>query len=162
MLNKKGISTFAIAIWLLRFLFVMIVFFSIYFLVNLYNKVDINEFNVEPDVFVQNMLYSSHGLSYYDPITNRVYAGIIDLNSTVIDKIAYSKHTGAKIIVKDFNGNVLFNKTINPKTYMRKVEKLPGPGGFDSKEKKLYVLARAKEKLIPAQMEVEVIVQRGI
>ena len=163
MLNKKGIAAFSTAIWMLRLLFVAVVFFSIYFFTNIYSRIDVNEFNVEPDIFVQNMLYSPHGISYYDPISNRIYPGIIDLsNADVIDKINYSKHTGADIKIKDFDGNILFEKTINRKTYMRRVEGLPGAGGFDSRKKEIYVLVKDKGKLIPAKMEVEIVVQRNV
>ncbi len=162
MLNKKGISTFAIAMWILRFLFLGIVSFIIILLVGFFAKIDIDTFNVEPDIIVYNMMYSPHGLSYYDAVSNRVYPGIIDIEGTAIDKINYSQHIGAMVVVRDLDGSVLFEKTINPKTYRRRVEALPGPGGFDSKKKELNILVKKDEKLIPAKMEVEVVVQRTI
>jgi len=163
MLNKKGIATFTIAIWLLRFLFLAIVIGVIYLTLGIYAKVDIDTFNVEPDILVYSMIYSPHGLSYYDPISNRVYPGIIDLdNMDVIDKIHYSKHSGMNIVIKDLNDQYLLEKTINPGTYRRRVENIPGPGGFDSETKELNILVRKDGRLVPAKMEVEVVVQRTI
>jgi len=43
----------------------------------------------EAGVFTQRIVYSPNGLSYHDPLSNKVYPGIIDLekfNNPILDK----------------------------------------------------------------------------
>ncbi|MFH1440154.1 MAG: hypothetical protein ABIG89_06295 [Candidatus Woesearchaeota archaeon] len=77
--NKKAM----IAYWQLMFMFVRLfvltlVFMSMVLLVTKYINDETNIQDMEIKLFVEHLLYSDDGLSYYDEITGRLYPGILN------------------------------------------------------------------------------------
>ncbi len=62
-----------------RFLLVLFIVFSIVFIVRSHFKVKIDILDAELNLLAHTMLYAPGGVSYQDPITSRVYPGIIYL-----------------------------------------------------------------------------------
>lgn len=62
-----------------RFFLVLFIIFSIVFIVRSHFKVKIDILDAELNLLAHNMLYTPGGISYQDPITNRIYPGIINL-----------------------------------------------------------------------------------
>ncbi|MBT5022088.1 hypothetical protein HON01_04645, partial [Candidatus Woesearchaeota archaeon] len=76
--NKKGILSFNILVMIPRIVFMIIVFVCIIALVRLFI---VSYYDVDPliaDVFTHSLVYSPGGVSTHDPLSGRVYPGIID------------------------------------------------------------------------------------
>jgi hypothetical protein len=128
-------------------------------------------FEAESEIFIHNLVYSPHGISYYDGISGRLYPGTIDLskftNSTapLLQKSADfggDRHIGAKITVYDFAGAPLTYAVYNPLTYQRIEERgVSGIGGVDVKEKQIYVLIKDKNNFYPGKISFSVVIARS-
>jgi hypothetical protein len=153
-----------------RSILTIIILLVIIGFVNFYSKINIDPFESESETFVFRAVNSEYGISYVDPVSGRVYPGIIDItkfeNSSIPllqDSIDFGKdnHIGARFIVKDFNGNILASGVYNNQTFIRKEEKRPGAGGVFVKEKQLYSLVNYNNQLIPGTLEMSVVVERS-
>ncbi len=156
---KKALISFNLLMWIPRIIFMVIVIFSIILLVGSYFKVEIIVSEAESELFVQRLLHSPHGISYFDPYSNRVYPGIIDLdNFDLLNKSVFygeQKQIGAKFIVKDLNNKDLAENIYNDIVYRRIAQE--GKGGVDVLRKSIYVLVKDDSKQIPAILNMEVV-----
>ncbi len=111
-MNKKAQLSFKAIIWIFRILFVIALAFSVFILVRTYIKINVDVEGIEADLFLQRLIYSTNGISYFDKESQRLMPGIIDIekfDSPDFEKnlekaIFYGKandHIGAKIIVLD-------------------------------------------------------------
>ena len=117
------------------------------------------------------MLNSPNGISYYDSASGRLNPGIIDLSKFENTRIPIlessinyreDKHIGAELLVMDLNEVPLAKAYYNPETYERKAESgIEGPGGVDIVEKKIYVLAKNQNSIIPSILNLEILVERS-
>jgi len=169
MKNKKA-QAFSMVWWIPRIIFLVIVLSSVIFLTTMYINTEKETWKTESELFIHRLIYSPNGISYYDPLTNRVYPGIIDLkkikNTEIINRSLFygkdNKHIGANISVYDKNDNLLAQGIYNEKVSKRIQEKgFLGVGGIDSKQKKYYILIKNKENYIPANMKITVVVPRS-
>ncbi|MDP7506162.1 MAG: hypothetical protein QF362_01825, partial [Candidatus Woesearchaeota archaeon] len=78
-MNKKAILSFNQLMAFIRILLLIVVMFAIVFLVNSAITMEINTFNAESELFIQQLLYSN-ALMLNDYETDRFYPAIIDLN----------------------------------------------------------------------------------
>jgi len=159
-MKKKGLISFNMLMWIPRIIFMVIVVFSIMFLIGIYFKFEVNISDAESELFIQRLLYSPHGISFYDPYSNRVYPGIIDLdNLDLINKSVFygeeQKHIGAKLSIYDINNNLLAERIYNNVVYRRIAQE--GKGGVDVYRKKLYVLVKNESKQISGRLNAEVV-----
>ncbi|MBU0665827.1 MAG: hypothetical protein ABIC91_01420 [Nanoarchaeota archaeon] len=100
-MNKKADFTITM-IW--KFLFLSLALFCVWFIKEYFTVQNLQTDLLETEVFFERMLYSPSTLSYQDPITQRYYPGIIDL-----DKLT------------DENLNKTLNYT-NKKTFSAKID----------------------------------------
>lgn len=77
-MNKKGLIAFNELIWVIRIIIVITVFImvtAVYFYVV---KITFSTEGEEMDIFAYRLLYGPTGVSVYDPLSNRVYPGVVD------------------------------------------------------------------------------------
>ncbi|MBD3355096.1 hypothetical protein GF361_03875 [Candidatus Woesearchaeota archaeon] len=169
MKNKKA-QAFSMIWWIPRIIFLVIVISSVVFLTTMYLNTEKETWKTESELFIHRLIHSPNGISYYDPLTNRVYPGIIDLNNirdlnTINRSIFYgenNKHIGANISIYNQNNILLAQGIYNNQVYRRIQEKgILGIGGIDSKQKKLYILIKDHKNYIPAFMEITIAVPRS-
>ena len=142
----------------------VIVITSILLLISLHYKIELDVSGAESELFVQRLLYSPHGLSFYDPYSSRLYPGIIDMNNLdLIDNSLFygeNKHIGAKLTFTDLNNNNLAEKIYNDIVYRRIIQE--GKGGVDVFRKSFYVFMRNESKQIPGNINIEIVlIQKG-
>jgi len=156
---KKGLLSFNMLMWIPRIIFMVIVVFSILLLIGSYFKIEIVISEAESELFAQRLLYSPHGISYYDPLSNRVYPGVIDLNNLgLLNKSVFygeQKQIGAKLNITDLNGKLLAENIYNDVVYRRIAQE--GKGGVDVLRKSLYIIVKNESKQIPGILSMEVV-----
>jgi hypothetical protein len=78
--NKADISFHSIN-WIIRIVYTIIVLFFVFGLIRgmLVTKLDTQE--AEMEIFLQRLLYSPNGISYYDQELKRFYPGVIDVST---------------------------------------------------------------------------------
>ncbi|MBW2981375.1 hypothetical protein KY343_00715 [Candidatus Woesearchaeota archaeon] len=156
---KKGLLSFNMMMWIPRIIFMVIVVFSIVLLVATYFKLEMAVSEAENELFIQRLLYSPHGISFYDPYSNRIYPGIIDLdNLDLLNKSIFygeQKHIGAKLSINDLNNSLLAERVYNDIVYRRIAQE--GKGGVDVLRKSLYVIVRNESRQIPGTLAMEVV-----
>ena len=159
-MNKKALMQFNVMMWIPRLVFMVVVISSILLLVGLYFKMELTVSRAESELFMQRLLYSPHGLSFYDPYSNRIYPGIIDVNNLdLINKSLFygeNKHIGAKLTLTDMNNNVLAERTYYYLVYRRIAQE--GKGGVDVFRKALNVVIKNESKQIPGILRTEIVI----
>jgi len=73
--GKKG-DAFEIMMWIVRFIFIIIILFVVYFFINAFIITSIDTKEVDAAVFVHRTIYSRHVLAGVDRYTQRVYPGV--------------------------------------------------------------------------------------
>ena len=158
-MDKKGIITFEMMMWIPRIIFLVAVMFAVVILVSSFvtEKVDVQE--LEANTFANRVLYSPNTISYRDEDTGRVYPGIIDLSkfkTDAEDKLSKSIYYGnnnrkiaAKITLKNLDNseeNLVFYNDAFYKEMKVLVDlgHTEGPGGARSYIKILDVLILEK------------------
>ena len=115
--------------------------------------------------------YSIDGISYFDPLSGRVYAGTIDLEKFENNSIKIlqksmdfgeDKHLGARFILRETNGKEITSAVYNPKTFKEIARKgIAGPGGVDVVDKQLYVLVKDKTHKRGAILDITIVIERS-
>jgi hypothetical protein len=148
----------------------VIVLVSTVALTSNYAKSKLEVSNAEAELIIQRLLYSSHGIAYHDPLSNRVYPGIIDttkLENSFLEKTFFygkeNKHLGAQIMITEPKTDKKIASVIyNGKVYTRIAEEgAKGAGGVDVKRKEISVLVKEKEKLVPAIAKITLVTSRS-
>lgn len=158
-----------------RLFFLTIVILLIVVLIKANIKTEIDVFDAHADVFFQRLIYGRNAFSYNDEKTNRAYPGIIDLEkfrnqdlSFLNDALYYgdeNRETGAKISLKDFDGNIDEEIIYNRKFFIEKETLLKaggftrGVGGVRGKTQRVYVLIKDKDKLTEGILNATIIIQ---
>jgi len=171
--NKKAEATITeeMGYWIPRLVFVIITALSIYILTSIFIQTEISVLNTDAELLSDRLLYSSYGISYYDPLSNRIYPGIIDISklkdTSILEKAIFygdkSTYLGAKITLTDNQGNIIGESIYNNNAYRRIAEKgLKGKGGVELKEKEIYVLARDdKGNLKNTNLKISTVISRS-
>lgn len=156
-MNKKSQFSFNILHFILRILILIIVVFSVLYLVYSNVKREFDIFNTESDIVVQAVIYNPNGIFLFDKEINRLYPGIVDLakfNQEYLDKnfnkALYfgdeNRHVGIKFTLKDFYGKSANSITYNKRWYdqWEPLAKTgyPGPGGAKIKSNQFFVLVK--------------------
>ncbi|MBW2966386.1 hypothetical protein KY342_04755 [Candidatus Woesearchaeota archaeon] len=160
---KKGLISFNMMMWIPRIIFMVIVVTSIIILISVHYRIELDVSGAESELFVQRLLYSPHGICFYDALSNRMYPGIVDLNNLdLINKSIFygeNKHIGAKLTFTDINGNNLAEKIYNDIVYRRIAQERKG--GVDVFRGSRYVLIQKDSKQIPGKLNFEnVLIQK--
>lgn len=74
-LNKRGV-VFEEILWIPNIIFLMVVIIVLLMFINTFANVNLDTSEIEPEIFVNRLLYSNNALNYCDEI--RCYPGIID------------------------------------------------------------------------------------
>tara|TARA_Y100000310_G_C20683655_1_gene817622 strand:+ start:1461 stop:2048 length:588 start_codon:yes stop_codon:yes gene_type:complete len=119
-MNKKAILSYNELMAFIRILLLIIVMFAIIFLVNSTITLEVNTFDAEAELFIQQVLYSN-ALILNDHETGRSYPAIIDLDkftSTEVEKALnnsihyeYTRKIAAKLTLLDSDGS-LYTKSL--------------------------------------------------
>ncbi len=170
-MNKKG--AFETILNFFRLLFLIVVFFSLYFLVRAFITQHIDTFETESNLLT-NRIFLSKELNYYDQDIKRLYPGIIDLEKftsqdferNILNSIYYGKinsEASAKITLLDIDsgGEYVYEAYYNKDLYNEKkvlVEaKLIGKGSAQRLDSNFYVLIKGKDKLKRGMLKIEAI-----
>ncbi|MFH0979061.1 MAG: hypothetical protein V1837_07220 [Candidatus Woesearchaeota archaeon] len=154
-MNKKSeISDYMIA-FVPRFLFLVVMLVSIYFLVHTYVKTEVDTFDAESALFVDRLIYSRDGLCQMSQ--GQVTPGIIDasrlqyLESNLTKNIVYpdSRHIAAKVSIKDMGSAELFSFYYNKDWFDRWIvlSKYSGSSASTVSRRSLYFLLKGKSEL---------------
>ena len=113
-MNKKAILSFNQLMAFIRILLLIVVMFAIVFLVNSAITMEINTFNAESELFIQQLLYSD-ALMLNNHETGRFYPAIIDLDKFTSPEVEealnnsihyeYNRVVAAKITLLDSDGS---------------------------------------------------------
>ncbi len=173
--GKRGEISGEIIMMIPKILFLTAVLFAVVILVKLYiiTNTDIRE--VESNVLIGRLLYSKHGLSYFDEDLKRVYPGAIDLNKfkqigeanpNGLDMISLSYGSdnpiiSAKITLKQESKDdviAFYNKNKFDQWEPRTLSTVKGgAGSVKSFRKEVYVLVNDNGKFSPAILEFNII-----
>jgi len=150
------------------FLFLIIVLFSIIFLVknHITLKADIKD--IEADIFYQEVMFTKNGITYQDDLTRRSYPGIIDFNKfnkEVVTKTIYygpeNYFLAANFTLNHTDGKFIKSFLYNEEWYNRwkplTKRFLPGSGSATLVKKQNYVLVKQQENIFPAILSLEII-----
>ena len=158
-----------------RILFLTAVLFAVVILIKIFiiGIIDVRE--AESAILVNRLLYTKNGLSYYDEDLNRIYPGIIDLNSfnelslnnpnrfdnTIISYGSDNPIISAKITLKQEGRRDLiafYNKNRYDKWEPRVLVTVKGgAGSVKSFNDRKYVLVKDGETLTQALLEFKII-----
>lgn len=127
--NKKGEIAFNTLIFVFyRMVVLLFVTLMLWVFVSYFVKINIDIDKVEAEVFMQGLINSPNGLSYVNPVTNRLYPGVIDFSNYNSGKIqdqlnqafyfTENNYIAAQIHLLDLNGNPY--SSIEPKYYNEK------------------------------------------
>jgi len=123
MQSKKATVSFATIRVVVSVVLTIIVLVSFYLLTARYTTIDQDVFGIESTILVNSFFYARGGLSYEDPITNRIYPNIVELqkfypgddaNKTqeqLLSSIYFGqgqRHIAAKITISGYS--VYYNK----------------------------------------------------
>lgn len=171
MKNKKA-TTFEILMWVPRIIFLVIIMFAIMILIRSYITTTIDISELEANVFINRILYSPTGISYFDSNIDRTYPGIIEFDkfkSQITEKfleksVYYGKkntEVGAKFILKDLSEDKEITVFYN-EDFFKEQKKLvdagftQGPGGARDYTKKYDVLILKNNVLHKGILTIEV------
>ena len=115
--KKKASISFQSLIWVFRIIFIIIMCFSVIFMIGAFISTHIDVFEAEADIFFQRLVHSKNGISYYDEEIDRLYSLVIDIDKIKSDsfeeelgKAIYygdeNKQVGARIHVQDLEKNI--------------------------------------------------------
>ncbi len=132
-----------------RLLFLIIVLFSVVFLIRQFVVNNLNIQDVQAEVFVNKVLYSPNGILFYDNSLQRTVSGIIDpskLNPEILDLLMDYKtqnFIAANITLFDTNNNIVSSAAYNKESYLNwnpiAQSLLKGSGGVKRTSKTILV-----------------------
>ncbi len=148
-MDKKGDVSFAVLQSIPRIIFLVVVLFSIVFLIRKYAVDNLDVQDVQAEVFINRILYSSNGILYADKELNTALPGIVDVNllkNDVLDQLMNYRDDSfiaAKIRLLDSNGQEVASAIYNNQTYYRWLPianiNVQGKGGVKRIEKSILV-----------------------
>ncbi len=148
-IHRKGQVSTLMTITIPRLLFLIIVLFSVVFLIRQFVVNNLNVQDVQAEVFIDRVLYSPNGIIYYDNSVQRAVPGIIDplkLNSDSLNSLADYKNSNfiaANITLYDDKNNVVSSAAYNKESYLNwnpiALSRLQGAGGVKRTTKTILV-----------------------
>lgn len=158
-----------------KMIFLIVALFAVVILVKSYIITNLDVRDVEHNVLESRLLYSRNGLSYFDSEISRLYPGIIDVekfqslslkNPNALDEMSMSYGAenpiiAAKIslVTSEKESIAYYNKDKYDKWEPRSLSGvIGGSGSYKSYAVKKYVLAKDGERIMPALLELKVIV----
>jgi len=124
-MNKKGIESFTMMQAIPRFLFLIVLLFSIIFLVRAFVVDNLNVQSIQAEVFVNKILYSPNSISHNDKELGILIPGLIDpskIKDETLDNFMDYKDESfiaGKVQLFDANNVEVKSAIYNKKTYER-------------------------------------------
>lgn len=143
---KKALMSFNMMMWIPRFIFLTIVLLSVIFMTQAFLRSESDTSYSRAEIFSQSLIYSPKGISYYSPLENRIYPGVIEPSrmDNIEKRIETNQKISAMLELQDLQGRSI------KKTYYKEEDfsnnfpiaqtGLPGKGGVLKLEKELFVL----------------------
>ena len=169
--GKRGEISGEVIMMIPKIIFLAAVLFSVVILVKIFIITNTDIRRVESNILVARLLYTKHGMAYFDEKLKRVYPGIIDwekfkqistVNPNMLDmeSINYGSENpiiSAKIILKQEGKDdttIYYNKDKFDKWEPRVLSTVQGGAGSVKLFKEsAYVLVKDKDKISQAALE---------
>ncbi|MFC1723421.1 hypothetical protein ACFL0V_04750 [Nanoarchaeota archaeon] len=122
--NKKAIMAFNALAMIPRIIFLVIALLACVIIIRLMLNVHFNTADIQAELLIQGLLYGPGGITYYDPLTGRIYPEIIDIHQLNDSKLNmgfnYPENTliGARIFVA-------YEKLSNVRSKLGKLSEMP-------------------------------------
>ncbi len=169
--NKKG-DFIGLNIVLHIFEIIFTISLAVFLLLIIHIEKDINTFDLESEIFINRILYSNNGLWLYDKDTGRIYPGIIDIKNFDINDIEKNlektmffgkenNRLAAEIILKlkEKSYSIYYNKEkYDMWVSLYKAGYIKGIGARKGKNKKMPVLVKKGEEMIPAILDITILI----
>ncbi len=152
--NKKGIMSFNFLAMIPRTILLVLILISCVVLIRLYVTDKFNTYDLQAEIFINSIIYSKGGISYYDVVTGRNYPEIVDLkqldeadldnsfyfpeNNLISAEIIISSDPEKDMILKTLYYNKEWYDNWEPLLRLS----IPGVGGLVQYTKTLPVLYR--------------------
>ena len=124
-MNKKAQVSFTILQTIPRLIFLIVVLFSVIFLVRGYVVDNLNVQDTQAEVFINRIIYSENGISYYDEELKMTTPGIINpkliTNQNLDNLMDYKDDSfiAGRVILLDIKNIEIASAIYNEKTYNR-------------------------------------------
>lgn len=164
-MNKKAQVSFTILQTIPRLIFLIVVLFSVIFLVRSYVIDNLNVQDVQAEVFINRIIYSENGISYYDEEIKTITPGVINpglITNENLDKLMDYKDDSfiaGKVILLDIKNNKIASAVYNEKTYNRWTPQIVpvGMGGINEFKKTIAVTFIDEDKIRQGILKFEVL-----
>jgi hypothetical protein len=158
-MNKKAQESLDFLMFVPRFIFLIVVAFSIIFVIRHYVVQNLNVQGVQAEVLENRILYSPNGILYFDENLNREVPGEIDLKKVTNERldqlINYTDKEliSAEVKIQDISGKQIVSAKYNMQTHDRwaTIEGLAvqGAGGVKKFTKLQFIQYYSENKLNP-------------
>lgn len=163
-MNKAQVS-FTILQTIPRLIFLIIVLFSVIYLVRGYVADNLNVQKVQAEVFVNRIIYSPNGISYYDKELETTTPSLIDpkllTNANLENLMNYKDDTfiAGKVILFDIQDKQIASAIYNEKAYNRWTPLIgqEGIGGVTQFKKSVLVTFINEGKIRQGMLKFEVL-----
>jgi hypothetical protein len=153
--RKKAQILEYIVSYIVKFILAGLVFTMFYFMIKFAINENLDVNHLETSLIYNRLLYSNPGIFYYNPYTEMVEPGIVDINewksknfeAKIEKSLNISDYIGIKLILSN-SSNKLFEKYIYRETYesLAPLSIARGPGNSIREIHNLYVLIQDKNK----------------
>lgn len=150
--------------WILKIMFLVAVTVYITFVLFYFFTVRINTETLRTQILLHRFIYSTDGISYFDPEIRRLYPEIVDLNkfkSDTLSRAINSKYAAAKLTLRELSSNQVYKIYYNEPEFRAWL-----PYTFDIKkyyryDNQRYVLIKNGSSLVPGNLKIEIITYVG-
>jgi hypothetical protein len=166
-LKKKGIMAFNFMTMIPRLIFLIAVLIVCVILISMFLNSMFNINDVQAEILVNGLLYGTGGISYYDPITGRIYPTTVDLaqlDGAELDAGMY--YPGNRMVAARITLNpvaldiglktVYFNQQAYDDWEPLISRNLPGIGGLSEYKRYLPILLRNDSDMKLGRVEFQV------
>jgi hypothetical protein len=158
--DRSAFLSLDVILYIFKILFAIIVLTALMVMVKHFIQEDVDIIQAEANLFFYRTLFSKNGLSYFDPITESVHVGILDLEKIhnlnidgyLNDTIAFGdkdkRHIAARFEIYNSDGDLVkrfyFNQNFFENLYPL-ISSGRGPSAVQYVEKSLYILLYNKK-----------------
>lgn len=166
-MNKRAEQSFSMIQWIGRMLILIMIMFSIIFLMRRFTADTLNVQTVQAEVFANRIFYSSNTFLYYDSDLQKEIPGTFDpkkITDVQFDKSMDYKDTSfiaARFTLYDASKNMVARATHNKESFEHWLPQaqlgLTGKGAFKTSIKSWYVLYVNASEVKKGIVEIEVL-----
>lgn len=162
-MNKKA-QIDQILEWVIRLIFLTIVTTVIFLILSSHFSSGLNTHYIENVILTRRLIYSPNLLAYQDPITSRVYPGIVDetkFNTQILDsKLVYEeKRIAAVLELTNLETNETLKVYVNEER-ARAWDDYINIGGYDKSTLKRYVKIHNNGKFYQGILKMKVVTKQ--